>query len=42
LLWGWLWGAVGMIIAVPLMAVVKFTCDNFTSLKPVSSLMQSL
>ncbi|MDR2368222.1 MAG: AI-2E family transporter [Deltaproteobacteria bacterium] len=41
LLWGWLWGAVGMIIAVPLMAVVKFTCDNFPSLKPAGSLMEN-
>jgi predicted PurR-regulated permease PerM len=41
LFWGWLWGAIGMIIAVPLMAVVKFTCDNFPSLKPMGSLMEN-
>ncbi|MDR0354235.1 MAG: AI-2E family transporter [Deltaproteobacteria bacterium] len=37
--WGWAWGAVGMVIAVPLMAVVKFTCDHYRSLKPFGSLM---
>jgi predicted PurR-regulated permease PerM len=42
LVWGWLWGAIGMIIAVPLMAVVKFTCDNFTSLKPAGALMENM
>ncbi len=38
-LWGWLWGAVGMLIAVPAMAVVKFTCDNIESLKPVGVML---
>jgi predicted PurR-regulated permease PerM len=41
LLWGWLWGAIGMILAVPLMAMVKFTCDNFPSMRPVGSLMEN-
>jgi predicted PurR-regulated permease PerM len=39
LLWGWLWGGVGMIIAVPLMSVIKFTCDSFQPLKPVGAIM---
>ncbi|UQZ87759.1 hypothetical protein C4J81_00410 [Deltaproteobacteria bacterium Smac51] len=38
-LWGWLWGAVGMLIAVPAMAMVKFTCDNIESLKPIGVLL---
>ena len=40
-LWGWLWGAVGMIIAVPAMAVVKFTCDNVASLRPLGVLLSA-
>ncbi len=38
-LWGWLWGAVGMLIAVPAMAMVKFTCDNIESLKPIGAVL---
>ncbi|MDR1045804.1 MAG: AI-2E family transporter [Candidatus Adiutrix sp.] len=38
-LWGWLWGAVGMLIAVPAMAMIKLTCDNIESLKPVGVLL---
>ncbi|MDR2442267.1 MAG: AI-2E family transporter [Deltaproteobacteria bacterium] len=39
MLWGWLWGLVGTIIALPVMAAVKFTCDEIESLKPVGALM---
>jgi predicted PurR-regulated permease PerM len=39
LFWGWLWGGVGMVLAVPLMAAVKCSCDNFKSLKPIGTLM---
>jgi predicted PurR-regulated permease PerM len=39
LAWGLLWGGVGMIIAVPATAVIKFACDRLPSLKPVGVLM---
>jgi predicted PurR-regulated permease PerM len=39
LVWGWIWGPVGMILAVPLMAVIKLTCQNFPALRPLASLM---
>ena len=39
LVWGWIWGLSGMILAVPLMAVVKLTCQNFPSLRPIAALM---
>jgi predicted PurR-regulated permease PerM len=32
--WGWLWGAVGLILAVPLTAAIKAVCDNVEKLKP--------
>ncbi|MEJ2008322.1 MAG: AI-2E family transporter [Acidobacteriota bacterium] len=32
--WGWLWGAVGLILAVPLTAALKAICDNVERLKP--------
>ena len=33
--WGWLWGAMGLILAVPITAALKAVCDNVPSLKPV-------
>lgn len=40
-LFGWLWGIIGMLIAVPAMAMVKFTCDNIDSLKPIGVLLSN-
>ncbi len=37
--WGWLWGAVGIILAVPITAAVKVFCDNVESLKPFGLLL---
>jgi len=37
--WGWLWGVPGMILAVPLMAVIKIVCDNVPSLQFIADLM---
>jgi predicted PurR-regulated permease PerM len=34
LIWGWLWGAVGLILAVPLTAALKIIFDNVESLRP--------
>jgi predicted PurR-regulated permease PerM len=39
LFWGWLWGIPGMILAVPLTAVVRIVCQNVPALKPVAVLM---
>lgn len=33
--WGWLWGAMGLILAVPITAAFKAVCDNVPSLRPV-------
>ena len=40
LFWGWLWGIPGMIIAVPLVAVVKIVCQNVPALRPFALLME--
>jgi predicted PurR-regulated permease PerM len=39
LFWGWLWGIPGMILSVPLTAVVRIVCQNVPSLRPVAVLM---
>jgi predicted PurR-regulated permease PerM len=37
--WGWLWGIPGMILAVPIMVILKIVCGNFPSLKFAEVLM---
>jgi AI-2 transport protein TqsA len=41
LFWGWLWGIPGMILAVPLTAVIKIVCQNIPPLRPLAVLMGS-
>lgn len=41
LFWGFMWGIVGMFLAVPLMLFVKLVCENIPSLKPVSVFLGS-
>ena len=37
--WSWLWGFMGMIIAVPMMVILKIICENVDGLENVSILM---
>jgi AI-2 transport protein TqsA len=39
--WGWLWGAWGMILAVPITSTIKIVCANIEALHPLSVLMSS-
>jgi predicted PurR-regulated permease PerM len=41
LLWTWLWGAWGTLLAVPMLAVVKSVADRVESLRPLGRLMGS-
>ena len=34
LLWGWLWGAMGLLLAVPITATMKIIFDNVENLRP--------
>jgi len=34
LIWAWLWGAVGLLLAIPITAAMKIIFDNVASLKP--------
>jgi predicted PurR-regulated permease PerM len=35
LFWAWIWGAFGLILAVPLVASTKIVCDHIESLQPL-------
>lgn len=37
--WGWMWGFVGMILAVPLTVIIKIICENIPLLHPVAILI---
>ena len=37
--WGWIWGFAGMVLAVPIMVVIKIICENIEILHPVSILL---
>ena len=39
LFWGWLWGAVGMLLAIPIMMAIKSTCDRVESLASIGELL---
>jgi AI-2 transport protein TqsA len=34
--WGWMWGIMGMVLAVPLTVGLKIVCEHINSLKPVA------
>jgi len=35
LFWGWLWGAIGLILAIPITATVKVICDHSENWEPL-------
>lgn len=37
--WGWLWGAMGLLLAVPITAGIKAVCDNVPELRSYGRLM---
>jgi predicted PurR-regulated permease PerM len=39
LVWGWLWGAMGLVLAVPITAAMKIVFDHIESLKPYGAWM---
>lgn len=41
LAWGWIWGFTGMILAVPMTAIIKIVCENIPYLEPISILIGS-
>ena len=41
LFWGWLWGVMGALLAMPLAAILKIVCENFPSLNVLAVMMGS-
>jgi predicted PurR-regulated permease PerM len=39
--WGWLWGVVGMILAVPLTVICKIILENIRETKPLATLISN-
>jgi len=39
IIWGYLWGAVGVVLAIPITAAIKVLCDNIEALEPIGILL---
>jgi predicted PurR-regulated permease PerM len=39
LFWSWMWGPIGLLLAVPLTTVVKVVCDHVEELQPIGRLL---
>ena len=39
LIWGWMWGAMGLILAIPIVAGAKAICDNVAHLKAFGKIL---
>ena len=39
LFWSWLWGVWGLLLAVPMMMIIKTTCEHTEDLRPVADLL---
>ena len=41
IVWGWIWGVIGMILAVPLTSAIKIIFEHIEPLKPVAELISA-
>jgi predicted PurR-regulated permease PerM len=39
ILWGWLWGIPGALLAVPIVATLKIFCDHIEPLAPIGEFL---
>jgi predicted PurR-regulated permease PerM len=39
LFWGWLWGVWGMLLAIPIIVIVKVVSEHVEQLQPVAELL---
>lgn len=42
LFWGWLWGSIGMILAIPLTSALQIICHSVPQLRPVAIVMGTI
>lgn len=40
--WGWLWGVIGMVLAIPIMVVLRIVLEQWESTRPISVLMSNV
>lgn len=40
ILWGWMWGMIGVILAVPMTAAVKIFCTHIEPLNPIAKILE--
>ena len=38
-IWGWMWGIGGVLIAVPVLGIAKIICEHFRKLQPLANLL---
>ena len=39
LFWGWVWGAAGILLSVPILIAAKIACGQIDSLKPIAEFL---
>jgi len=39
LFWGWIWGIVGSLLAVPILGALKIACDHIEGLAPIGEFL---
>lgn len=38
-LWGWMWGAIGTLLAIPMLVMLKIACDHIAWLRPFGTIL---
>lgn len=39
--WGWAWGVPGLLLAVPMLMIMKAVCDHVEALQPIAALLEA-
>jgi predicted PurR-regulated permease PerM len=39
--WAWLWSAIGMLVAVPLLVTIRVFCEHIPPLQPIGTFLSS-